>query len=148
MKNSIYFFILLTPFIALSGDAYKDELYYQEYLASRINAIEQWLNTQQPQTNNHHRKEFISFVRNNHQIINNSHLIKQLLRLSAPELKYFFDKYNWSEHKILHCKQLYLSQEFIKILDEWEEKVINANPRPKEVIIKQDGDQFFIETKN
>jgi hypothetical protein len=38
-------------------------------------------------------------------------------------------------------------EQFIKILDEWEQKVVNADPKPKEIIIKQDGDQFFIETK-
>jgi hypothetical protein len=38
-------------------------------------------------------------------------------------------------------------EQFIKILDEWEQKVVNADPKPKEIIIKQDRDQFFIETK-
>ncbi len=39
-------------------------------------------------------------------------------------------------------------EQFVKILDEWDKKIIKADPRPKEVIIKQDGDLFFIETNN
>jgi len=36
--------------------------------------------------------------------------------------------------------------QFIKLLDDWEEKVCKLEP--KEVIIKHENDQFIIETKN
>ncbi len=39
-------------------------------------------------------------------------------------------------------------EQFIKILDEWDQKVVKVDPKPKEVIIKQEGDQLFIETIN
>ncbi len=39
-------------------------------------------------------------------------------------------------------------EQFIKILDEWEQKIVNADPKPKEIIVKQDGDKFFIETSD
>jgi hypothetical protein len=35
--------------------------------------------------------------------------------------------------------------QFLKILDDWEEKVIKA--KPKEVLIKYENDEFTIETK-
>jgi hypothetical protein len=57
---------------------------------------------------------------------------------------YLEDQY--SEEKIPTRLKISRDQ-FIKILDEWEQKVVNADPKPKEIIIKQDGDQFFIETK-
>ncbi len=58
---------------------------------------------------------------------------------------YLEDQY--SEEKI--PTRLKISREqFIKILDEWDQKVVNADPKPKEVIIKQENDKFFIETKN
>lgn len=37
-------------------------------------------------------------------------------------------------------------EQFVQILDEWDQKVVKANPKPKEVIIKQENDQFTIET--
>ena len=36
--------------------------------------------------------------------------------------------------------------QFIKLLDDWEEKVLKL--KPKEVIIKYESNQFIIETKN
>jgi|SRR4030095_2977939 len=36
--------------------------------------------------------------------------------------------------------------QFIKLLDDWEEKVLKL--KPKEVVIKHDNDEFVIETKN
>lgn len=36
--------------------------------------------------------------------------------------------------------------QFVKLLDDWEEKV--CRDKPKEVIIKYDNDEFTIETKN
>lgn len=36
--------------------------------------------------------------------------------------------------------------QFIKLLDDWEEKVCKL--KPKEVIIKYENDEFIIETKN
>ena len=38
------------------------------------------------------------------------------------------------------------NQQFLKILDEWNEKVIKL--KPKEVIIKYENDKFVIETKD
>lgn len=35
--------------------------------------------------------------------------------------------------------------QFIKLLDDWEEKV--CKPMPKEVVIKHENDQFIVETK-
>jgi len=36
--------------------------------------------------------------------------------------------------------------QFIKLLDDWEEKVCKL--KPKEIVIKHENDQFIIETKN
>jgi hypothetical protein len=36
--------------------------------------------------------------------------------------------------------------QFVKLLDEWQEKV--CRHQPKEVIIKHENGEFFIETKN
>jgi hypothetical protein len=36
--------------------------------------------------------------------------------------------------------------QFIKLLDDWQEKVCKL--KPKEVIIKHENDEFVIETKN
>jgi len=36
--------------------------------------------------------------------------------------------------------------QFLKLLDDWEEKVLK--PRPKEVIIKYENDEFTVETKS
>lgn len=38
------------------------------------------------------------------------------------------------------------TQQFVQLLDDWENKV--CKPRPKEVIIKCENDQFTIETKD
>lgn len=52
---------------------------------------------------------------------------------------------NYSER--MKCKRLKISrQKFVQLFDEWYEKV--CKHKPKEVIIKRENGQFFIETKN
>ncbi len=39
-------------------------------------------------------------------------------------------------------------EEFVQILDEWDQKIVKADPKPKEVIIKYENDVFTIEITN
>lgn len=40
------------------------------------------------------------------------------------------------------------TQQFVQLFDEWQEKVVKHKYKPKEVIIKQEHGQFFIETSD
>lgn len=80
---------------------------------------------------------------------------------NTQELKYFFQ-----QKEILQIKELYLSPTFVQLVKTFngyedeisklyknhqlKEKILSWIPlyKPKEIIIKQDGDKFFIETKN
>ncbi len=105
-------YVATIVFIFLPTAAYSEECfpYNREY------AIAKELINNQPQKNNLNRSEFISFIRSHHQPISKKYLIKKLLRCSTQQVKQFFHKYDWTEKNTLHFKELYASEEFVKLV--------------------------------
>lgn len=57
---------------------------------------------------------------------------------------HIFLRDTYSQEKIRTVLKM-SNQQFVKLLDDWEEKVLKL--RPKEVLIKYEDDEFVIETK-
>ncbi len=87
------------------------------YSYNREYAIaEQCINNQPQKQNNHNRSEFISFIRLHNHPVSRKYLIKKLVHCSTQQLKQFFQKHNYTKKNILHFKELYVSQEFVKFV--------------------------------
>ena len=61
------------------------------------------------------------------------------------EKGYIFLRDTYSQEKVRTILKI-PNQRFLKLLDDWEEKVVKL--KPQEVIIKFENDEFIIETKN
>lgn len=59
---------------------------------------------------------------------------------------YLFDRTESFSPKLLSQYLKISRSQFVQLLDEWQEKF--CKEKPKEVIIKHENDQFFIETNN
>jgi len=59
--------------------------------------------------------------------------------------EHIFLRDTYSQEKVRTALRI-SNQQFLKILDEWDEKVIKL--KPKEVLIKYENDEFIIETKD